>query len=70
MNIIPLLADMSDADILRIIVRLVIFGVIVGLLWWLVDFSVEHPKLKRVIQIVLAILAVLWLCRELLKITA
>ena len=63
-----MLAEVSDAEIIRIVIRLVICGVIVGLLWWLIDFAVKHEQIKRVAQIILAILAVLWLCRELLKI--
>ena len=74
LNLLPqlpvILADISDAEIIRIVIRLVVLGVIVGLLWWLIDFAVEHPKFKKIFQVILAILAVLWLCRELLKISA
>lgn len=66
---IPILAQMSDTEMVRIIIRLVVLGVIVGLLWWLIDFAIENPKIKKIGQVILAILAVLWLCRELLKIS-
>ena len=62
-----LLAAMSDADMIRIVVRLVIFACIVGALWWLIDYCVSQQPLNKGLHIVLAILAVLWFCYELLK---
>jgi len=62
-----LLAEMSDAGMIRIVVRLVIFACIVAALWWLIDYCVSHPMLNKGLHIVLAILAVLWFCRELLN---
>jgi len=63
----PMLA-MSDSDMIRLVVRLVIFACIVGALWWLIDYAVSNPQLNKAIHIVLVILAVLWFCRELLTI--
>ena len=57
---------MSDMDMVRLIIKFIIFGVIVGVLWWVIDYCIEHPKINKVAHIVLVILAALWLCRMLL----
>ena len=63
-----ILAALSNTEMIRIVVRLVIFACIVGGLWWLIDYAVSNPQLNKGIHIVLAVLAVLWFCRELLNI--
>ncbi len=49
----------SISSAVEIIIRLVVAGVIFGLLWWLVNYIDPPEPFKKVATVVLAVLAVL-----------
>jgi hypothetical protein len=63
-----ILGALSEQGMMRIVIRIIIVGVVAGLLWWLVDFATPPlPAIfNKVAKIIIAILAVIYLINLLL----
>jgi uncharacterized membrane protein YgaE (UPF0421/DUF939 family) len=63
-----ILAALSEQEMMRIVIRIIIVGVVAGLLWWLADFCTPPipPIFNKVAKIIIAILAVVYLINLLL----
>lgn len=65
---LAVLGVIQGQSLIMAVIGLIILGLIVGLLWWLVDYCGVPEPINRVIRVVIAIMVVLVLINFLLSI--
>lgn len=68
MNTILMLAQMDEKSLVRIVLRVLIIGIVVGLLWWLIDYCGVPEPFRKVAKVIIAIVAVVFLVNMLLTV--
>ncbi len=64
-----LFAEISGDTLVNALIYLVVYGVVAGLLWWLVDFSSIPQPFAKVVKVLIALVAVILVIRLLLRVT-
>lgn len=65
MNII--LAAMSDADMMKIMIRVIIVCAVACGLWYLIDFAIDKQPLNKIAKVILVCIAMIFLLNTLLR---
>lgn len=61
-----MLAQLDEKSLMRIVLRIIIIGVVAGLLWWLIDFCGTPAPFNKVAKVIVAIVAVVFLVNMLM----
>lgn len=69
MNALQLFAWMSEDAMVNLFIKIVVVGLIFWLFWWLISFIGIPEPFNKVLRVVLALFAVLYLVSLLLKLT-
>jgi len=66
---LPFLAAINGAGLLSLVVQVLVAGLILWLLFWLVNFVAPPEPFRKVITVILAVVGVIWLINILLSLT-
>jgi hypothetical protein len=64
-----LFAEISGDTLVNALIYLVVYGVVAGLLWWIVDFAGLPAPFNKVAKVLIALVAVILVIRLLLRVT-
>lgn len=64
-----LLAAISGSGLVNVLITLIVVGLICGLLWWLISYIGLPAPFDKVCRIVVALIAVIFICNALLALT-
>lgn len=62
-------AAISGGGLVNVLITLIVVGLICGLLWWLISYIGLPAPFDKVCRIVVALIAVIFICNALLSLT-